>query len=103
VSEAENPVYIRRSRAVGFDGLESLKDMRDNWNRLLDAAGLTPEEQQHAVRQFNSRLRRCRARKPEWRYGAIGAQSRESSHPDITPILLPEDPAAPPSASRVPA
>ena len=102
VSEVENLVYIRRAGAVGFDGIESLKDMRDNWNRLLDAAGLTPEEQQHAVRQFNSRLRRCRARKPDRRYGATGAWSSESSHPDFTPTLLLEDSPAPP-ASPVPA
>jgi hypothetical protein len=56
VSEAENLVYIRRSGAVGFDGMESLKDMRDNWNRLLDAAGLTPEQRQEAVRLFNSKV-----------------------------------------------
>ena len=30
--------------------------MRDNWNRLLDAAGLTPEERQEAVQLFNSRV-----------------------------------------------
>jgi hypothetical protein len=56
VSEAENLVYIRRAGAVGFDGIESLKDMRDNWNRLLDAAGLTPEERREAVQLFNSRV-----------------------------------------------
>src|SRR5438105_1332629 len=43
VSENENLVYIRKAGAVGFDGMESLEDLRRNWNRLLDVAGLTPE------------------------------------------------------------
>jgi hypothetical protein len=42
VSEQENLVYIRQSGAVGFDGMESLEDLRNNWNRLIDVAGLTP-------------------------------------------------------------
>jgi hypothetical protein len=56
VSEAENLVYIRKVGGVGFDGLESLEDMRQNWNRLLDAAGLTPDERREAVRLFNARV-----------------------------------------------
>ncbi len=44
VSETENLLYIRKEGAIGFDGVQSLEDMRNNWNRLLDAAGLTPEE-----------------------------------------------------------
>ena len=28
--------------AVGFDGIDGLEDVRNNWNRLMDAAGLTP-------------------------------------------------------------
>ena len=31
VSEAENLVYIRKSGAAGFDGIESLADLRNNW------------------------------------------------------------------------
>jgi hypothetical protein len=39
VSEAENLVYIRQAGAVGFDGIQSLEDLRGNWNRLMDVAG----------------------------------------------------------------
>jgi len=39
VSEAENLVYIRKAGGVGFDGLESLADLRNNWNRLMDVGG----------------------------------------------------------------
>lgn len=56
VSEQENLVYIRKVGAAGFDGIESLKDMRENWNRLLDAAGLTAQERSEAVRLFNARV-----------------------------------------------
>jgi hypothetical protein len=56
VSEPENLVYIRKSGGVGFDGLESLDDLRNNWNRLMDVARLTPEERAEAVRLFQSRV-----------------------------------------------
>ncbi|MGC8560815.1 MAG: hypothetical protein ACP5O1_09065 [Phycisphaerae bacterium] len=56
VGESDNLVYIRKSGAVGFDGMQSLEDLRDNWNRLLDAAGLTPEERKEAVALFYSRV-----------------------------------------------
>jgi hypothetical protein len=56
VSEQENLAYLRQSGAVGFDGLQSLEDLRGNWNRLIDLAGLTPEERSEAVRLFNSRV-----------------------------------------------
>jgi hypothetical protein len=56
VSEAENLVYIRKSGSVGFDGLESLEDMRNNWNRLIEVAGLTPEERKEAVELFRVRV-----------------------------------------------
>ena len=56
VGESDNLVYIRKSGAVGFDGIQSLEDLRDNWNRLLDAAGLTPEERKDAVALFYSRV-----------------------------------------------
>ncbi|MGC8624755.1 MAG: hypothetical protein ACP5VQ_05765 [Phycisphaerae bacterium] len=46
----------RDSGAIGFDGIQSLEDLRDNWNRLLDAAGLTPEERKEAVTLFYSRV-----------------------------------------------
>ncbi len=68
VGESDNLVYIRKAGAIGFDGIQSLEDLRDNWNRLLDAAGLTPEERKEAVALFYSRVetlpgtevRRCR-------------------------------------------
>jgi hypothetical protein len=56
VSESENLVYIRRTGGVGFDGIESLADLRNNWNRLLDAAALTAEERRQAVALFNSKV-----------------------------------------------
>lgn len=56
VSEAEDLVYVRKLGAVGFDGLHSLTDLRNNWNRLLDAAELTPEERREAVRLFRLRI-----------------------------------------------
>jgi hypothetical protein len=46
----------RKAGDAGFDGLQSLDDLRHNWNRLLDAAGLTEEERQDAVRLFNARV-----------------------------------------------
>lgn len=56
VSESENIAYMRKDGAVGFDGLQSLEDLRNNWNRLIDVAGLTPEERQEAVRLFISKV-----------------------------------------------
>jgi len=56
VSESENLVYIRKAGAVGFDGLQSLEDLRNNWNKLIDVAGLTPDERREAVRLFNSKV-----------------------------------------------
>jgi hypothetical protein len=56
VSEQENLLYIRPEGSAGFDGVESLEDLRRNWNRLLDAAELTDEERQEAVRLFNERV-----------------------------------------------
>ena len=56
VSEAENLVYIRKVGGVGFDGIQSLTDLRNNWNRLLDAAGLTADERKQAVGMFNQRV-----------------------------------------------
>jgi hypothetical protein len=57
VSEQENLAYFRQSDAVGFDGLQSLEDLRHNWNHLIDVAGLTPEERSEAVRLFNGRVK----------------------------------------------
>ena len=57
VSEAENLVYFRKAGAVGFDGLQSLEDLRNNWNRLLDVAGLTADERKCAVELFRSKIR----------------------------------------------
>jgi hypothetical protein len=56
VSEAENLVYVRKEGGVGFDGIQSLEDLRNNFNRLIDVAGLTPEERQEAVRLFTLRV-----------------------------------------------
>ena len=56
VSERENYVYIRPVGSTGFDELQSMEDLRRNWNGLLDAAGLTPEERQNAVRLFNEKV-----------------------------------------------
>lgn len=56
VSESEDLVYIRKTGSAGFDGVQNLTDLRNNWNRLLDAAGLTPEERREAVRMFTQRV-----------------------------------------------
>ena len=56
VSENENIVYIRKAGGVGFEGIQSLEDLRNNWNRLLDVAGLTPKERREAVTLFNSKI-----------------------------------------------
>lgn len=56
VSETEDLLYVRKAGAAGFDGLQSLTDLRNNWNRLLDAADLTPEERREAVRLFSQRI-----------------------------------------------
>ena len=58
VSENENIVYIRKSDGVGFDGMESLEDLRNNWNRLIEVAGLTADERREAVELFNSKVER---------------------------------------------
>ena len=47
---------VRKAGAVGFDGIQSLEDLRNNWNRLMDAAGLTPEERRRAVELFRARV-----------------------------------------------
>ena len=56
VSTEEDLVYIRKVDGVGFDGMQSLTDLRQNWNQLLDVAGLTPDERSEAVQLFNSRV-----------------------------------------------
>jgi len=56
VSEAENLVYVPKESAVGFDGLQSLEDLGNNWNRLMDVAGLTPEERAAAVAMFRQKV-----------------------------------------------
>ena len=56
VSETEDLVYVRQAGAVGFDGIQSLDDLRANWNRLMDAASLTPEERQQAVELFRAKI-----------------------------------------------
>ena len=56
VSEQENIAYIRQEGAAGFEGIQNLEDVRNNWNRLLDAAGLNPDERKEAVRLFNEKV-----------------------------------------------
>lgn len=60
VSESEGLVYIRQAGAVGFDGMQSLDDLRENWNRLLDAAGLAPDERREGVRLFTDKVEKVR-------------------------------------------
>jgi hypothetical protein len=36
--------------------VHSLTDLRNNWNRLLDAAGLTEAERHEAVKTFCSKV-----------------------------------------------
>ena len=64
VSEEENLVYIRKSDGVGFDGMQSLEDLRNNWNRLIDVAALTPEERQVAVQLFNEKVEKIPGTQP---------------------------------------
>ena len=56
VSEQEDLAYIRKVGGIGFDGVHSLTDLRNNWNRLLDAAGLTEDERHEAVKVFCSKV-----------------------------------------------
>lgn len=56
ISEQEDLVYVRKVGGVGFDGVHSLTDLRNNWNRLLDAAGLTADERREAVRMFRVKV-----------------------------------------------
>ena len=56
VGEAENVVYFRQVGSIRFDGLQSLEDLRNNWNRMIDAAGLTTEERKEAVRLFVAKI-----------------------------------------------
>ncbi|NOT00468.1 MAG: hypothetical protein HOP29_07550 [Phycisphaerales bacterium] len=56
VSESEDLVYVRKAGGVGFSGVQSLTDLRNNWNHLLDAAGLTPDERREAMRLFMARV-----------------------------------------------
>ena len=60
VSETEGIVYFRKAGAVGFDGLQSLDDLRENWNRLLDVAGLDTEERHEAVQMFRTKVEKIR-------------------------------------------
>jgi len=56
LSEQENLAHIRKVGGVGFDGLQSLEDLRRNWNRLMGAARLTPEQRSEAVRLFVAKV-----------------------------------------------
>jgi hypothetical protein len=56
VSEFESFVYIRQEGAIGFDGIQSLNDLRNNRNRLMDAAELTADERAEAVTLFNAKV-----------------------------------------------
>ena len=52
VNEEEGAVYIQHEGDAGYDTVESLEVLRDNWNKLMDAADLTPEERREAVELF---------------------------------------------------
>jgi hypothetical protein len=56
ISEAENLLYVRKAGCARFNGIESLEDMRNNWNRLIDVAGLTTEERLEAVDLFRTKV-----------------------------------------------
>ena len=56
VSETEDLVYVRKVGSPGFDGLQSLTDLRNNWNRLLDAADLSSDERWRSELSVNSPL-----------------------------------------------
>ena len=56
VSEAENLAYFRKEDDAGFSGIQSLEDLRGNWNRLLDAADLTVDERREAVELFRAKV-----------------------------------------------
>lgn len=56
VSKRENVVHIQRVGAGGFNGMESLEDLRSSWNRLILVAGLMPEQRQASVEYFMSRV-----------------------------------------------
>jgi hypothetical protein len=56
VSESEDLVYVRTTGGVGFDGVQSHTNLRNNWNRLLDTASLTPDERREAVQLFSRRV-----------------------------------------------
>jgi hypothetical protein len=60
VSESEGLVYIRKAGEVGFNGLQSLVDLRENWNRLMDAAGLDQDERREAVQLFHAKVEKVR-------------------------------------------
>jgi hypothetical protein len=56
VSEREQLAYIRTQHQVGYNTIVSLRDLRRNWNGLLDAAELTPDERRQAERLFRERV-----------------------------------------------
>jgi hypothetical protein len=54
VNEEEGVVYIQHEGDAGYDTIESLEVLRENWNKLMDAADLTPEERREAVELFRT-------------------------------------------------
>jgi len=56
VQSNRHVTYIWKKGAAGFEGIQSLEDLRNNWNRLLDAAELTDEERKEAVERFNAKV-----------------------------------------------
>ena len=56
VSETEDLVYFRKACDAGFIGVQSLTDLRNNWNRLLDAAESTPDQRKEAVTLFHHKV-----------------------------------------------
>jgi hypothetical protein len=39
-SETAGLIYFRKAEEAGFNGLQSLADLRQNWNQFMDPAGL---------------------------------------------------------------
>lgn len=56
VVTSDRCVLAQNSGDVGMNFIGSLDDLRGNWNRLLDCAGLTPAERRVAEAAFVRRV-----------------------------------------------
>lgn len=58
VSEQENLAYIRQEGAIGFEGIQSLEDLRSNWNDFSMQRGSRPRNGRRrcgcSMREFRS-------------------------------------------------